>query len=96
MTRNSISQSYTHAQMYSLNSKGHSRHSKLRKFKPWTFFIILLFIFTGECWSGPEAGGTYGADGPSNECKAKDWDVCDPAVHHSCVGKAKTNAVYSI
>ncbi|XP_078379184.1 uncharacterized protein LOC144662280 isoform X2 [Oculina patagonica] len=52
----------------------------------------------GECWSGPEAGGTFSSDGPSKpeECAGRGFKTCDILSHEICTGKEKTNFVYSV
>ncbi|XP_031574004.1 uncharacterized protein LOC116307825 isoform X2 [Actinia tenebrosa] len=64
--------------------------------KKYNYFGIQYF---GECWSGAEAGDTFGRDGLADTCVTYGYNACpaDPKANtDQCAGKQFTNYVYGI
>ena len=58
--------------------------------------VQIFFQFTGECWSGEDAGKTYDKDGSSNFCVTKDFAQCNVNDHNACTGNKTTTFVYNV
>eukprot|EP00794_Sanderia_malayensis_P018008 gene18007-19809_t len=70
------------------------RCAEKTKSMKYTYFGMQFF---GECWSGPEAGGSYSKNGPATHgsCVKEKYAPC-LASDKLCIGQKGTNFVYQI